>query len=196
MASLAKSLNCDGRNGIALLASAVVLSVLAIPAAAMREHFAYSRAALAHGELWRLATGHLVHLDLSHAALNVVGLALVWALYRRAWRPAEWSLVLVTGMLAIDAGLWWLQPQVQWYVGASGLLHAAIAAGLVGQWKKERGVCLVVGVLLAAKLLWEARHGALPFAGDSHDVVLSAHRYGAAGGLLAAAALTLRRDWL
>jgi rhomboid family GlyGly-CTERM serine protease len=196
MASLAKSLNCDGRNGIALLASAVVLLLLALPATWMRQHFAYDREALAQGEAWRLVTGHVIHLDLAHAALNVAGLALVWALYRRAWGLAEWAFVVVAGMLAIDAGLWWLQPRVQWYVGASGVLHALIVAGLVGQWKTERGICMVVGVLLAAKLLWEARHGPLPLAGEPRDVVLSAHRYGAVGGLVAAAALTLRREWL
>ena len=196
MGSLAKSLNCDGRNGLSLLASSVALALLALPAAFMREHFAYAREPLLHGEAWRLFTGHFVHLDLSHALLNVVGLFLVWALYRRAWGLAEWSVVVVTGMLAIDAGLWWLQPRVAWYVGASGVLHALIAAGVIGQWRTERGIAAVVAVLLGAKLLWEARHGALPFAGESHDVVLSAHRYGAIGGALAAAALTLRRNWL
>jgi rhomboid family GlyGly-CTERM serine protease len=196
MASLAKSLNCDGRNGISLLASAVILTLLALPAAFMREHFAYAREPLLHGELWRLVTGHLVHLDFSHAVLNVVGLVLVWALYRAAWRLGEWGIVVMAGMLAIDAGLWWLQPQVQWYVGASGVLHALIAAGVVAQWNTERGISLVVAVLFGAKLLWEAWHGALPFAGESHDVVLSAHRYGALGGLVAAGALTLRRKWL
>jgi len=196
MTQLLKSLNCDGRNGLSLLAGAAFVMLLAVPAGYMREHFAYARGPLQHGEAWRLVTGHLVHLDLSHALLNVVGLALVWALYRGAWRLGEWSVVLVTGMLAIDAGLWWLQPQVQWYVGASGVLHALIAAGVIAQWNTERGICIVVAVLLGAKLLWEAWHGALPFAGESHDVVLSAHRYGAAGGILAATALTLRRKWL
>jgi rhomboid family GlyGly-CTERM serine protease len=196
MASLAKSLHCDGRNGIALLATGVALLLLAVPSAFMREHFAYAREGLRRGEVWRLVTGHLVHLDLSHAALNVVGLALVWALYRGAWRLGEWSVVLVTGMLAIDAGLWGLQPGVQWYVGASGVLHALIAAGVVAQWNTERAISVVVAVLLGAKLLWEARYGALPFAGEGHDVVLSAHRYGALGGLAAAAALTLHRKWL
>ncbi len=129
--------------------------------------------------------------------MNVIGLALVWALYLRVWSRLEWLLLLVAGMLAIDAGLWWWQPQVQWYVGASGVLHGLLAAGLVGQWRSERGIALVVGTLLLAKLLWEWRHGALPFAGESHERgALRAHRYGAAGGAIAALALTLRRKWI
>jgi rhomboid family GlyGly-CTERM serine protease len=196
MIPLAQSLNCDGRNGRALLAVAIGLLLLGWPAALTRAHLAYDRVALLRGEHWRWITAHLVHLDLAHAALNVLGLALAWALYLRAWSRIEWLLALLAGMLAIDAGLWWWQPQVQWYVGASGVLHGLIAAGLIGQWRTERGIALVVGVLLVAKLAWEWRHGALPFSGETGNVVLSAHRYGAVGGALAAAALTLRRKWL
>jgi hypothetical protein len=99
-------------------------------------------------------------------------------------------------MLAIDAGLWVWQPQLQWYVGASGVLHGLVIAGVVGQWRTERGIALLVGVLLVAKLGWEWSDGALPFAGESAHVVLPAHRYGAAGGAVASLALTLRRKWL
>jgi len=196
MNPLAKSLNCDGRNGRALLLAGVALLLLGVPAAFMRAHFAYDRSALLHGELWRWVTAHLVHLDVVHAALNVLGLALVWALYFRAWSSREWLVVIVAGMLAIDAGLWWWQPQLQWYVGASGLLHGLLIAGVVGQWRNERGIAFVVGALFVAKLAWEWRNGALPFAGESAHVVLPAHRYGAAGGAIASVVLTLRRKWL
>jgi rhomboid family GlyGly-CTERM serine protease len=194
--TLAKSLNCDGRYGAALLAIAAGLLLLAIPSEATRAIFAYDREALSGGQWWRALTAHLVHLDFSHALLNVIGFALVWALYVRAWPVRQWLLVLLVSALAIDAGLWWWQPRVQWYVGASGVLHGLLAAGLIAQWRTERAIALVVAVLFGAKLAWEWRHGALPFAGEMHDVVLPAHRYGAAGGALAATALTLRRSWL
>ena len=196
MNPLAKSLNCDGRNGRALLLVAATLLLLGAPATFMREHFAYDRAALLQGEHWRWLTAHIVHLDLAHAALNVTGLALVWALYLRVWSRLEWAMVLVASMLAIDAGLWWWQPQLQWYVGASGVMHGLLVAGVIGQWRSERGIALVVGTLFVAKLAWEWRHGALPFAGESAHVVLPAHRYGAVGGGIVALGLTLRRKWL
>jgi len=196
MNPLAKSLNCDGRNGRALLLAAAALLFLGAPATFMRAHLAYERASLLRGEHWRWLTAHFVHLDLAHAALNVVGLALVWALYLRAWSRLEWAVILVAGMLAIDAGLWWWQPQLQWYVGASGVLHGLLIAGLIGQWRSERAIALVVGTLFVAKLAWEWRHGALPFAGEAAHVVLPAHRYGAIGGAIAALGLTLRRKWI
>src|SRR5438105_2767940 len=107
MISLAKSLNCDGRNGRSLLVISAGLLVLALPPAFMRAHFSYERSALLRGEHWRWVTAHFVHLDLAHAALNVLGLALVWALYLRTWSRIEWLSILLAGLLAIDAGLWW-----------------------------------------------------------------------------------------
>jgi rhomboid family GlyGly-CTERM serine protease len=196
MTSLVKSLNCDGRNGIALLFIAAALLLLGLPEHWTRAHLAYERGALLQGEWWRCLTAHVVHLDLQHAVLNVTGLALVWALYRRLWSGPQWLFITLGGMAAIDAGLWFLQPQVQWYVGASGALHACLAAGLLAQLRTERAIAVIVAVLLTAKLAWEARYGPLPFAGEGHDVVLAAHRYGALGGLITALALTLRRKWL
>jgi rhomboid family GlyGly-CTERM serine protease len=196
MMSLAKSLNCDGRNGLALLLIAAGLLLLGVPDEWTRAHLAYDREPLSAGEHWRWVTAHFVHLDLQHALLNVTGLVLVWALYRRLWSGVEWLAICLAGVLAIDVGLWTLQPGLQWYVGASGVLHALLVAGLVAQWRTEPAVALVVGALLIGKLWWEMLHGALPFAGESHAVVLPAHRYGAIGGLIAALALTLRRKWL
>lgn len=200
MTSLAKSLNCDGRNGQGLLLLASALLLLGVPEQWGLTHLAFDRGALMRGEHWRWFSAHVVHLDLGHAALNVAGLVLVWALYRHLWSPPQWLFITVTGMLAIDAGLWWLQPHLQWYVGASGVLHALLAAGLVAQLRHERAVAVVVAVLFAAKLAWEAHSGALPFAGEAERVVLPAHRYGALGGLAAAVVIrvapTLRRKWL
>ena len=93
----------------------------------------WSRPDLAAGEAWRLVTGHLVHLDLEHALLNVAGLLLVWALFSRVFTAGQWALTLLAGVVAIDLGLWVVNVELQWYVGASGLLHTAMAAGIVRQ---------------------------------------------------------------
>jgi len=36
---------------------------------------------------------------------------------------------VLSGALGISSALWWLSPRVSWYVGASGVLHAVMAAG-------------------------------------------------------------------
>jgi rhomboid family GlyGly-CTERM serine protease len=193
MMTLSKSLNCDGRNGVALAFAALLLLALALSGDSVRDALSYDRQALLGGQWWRLATGHFVHLDRAHAVLNVVGLALVWALFLRAWPPAAWLAIALVSIAAIDAGLWFLQPRVQWYVGASGLLHGLLVAGLVaqlaGESRAERRIAAIVLGALALKLAWEQARGALPFTTSDQTVILPAHLYGAVGGFLASVAL-------
>ncbi|HEX8784094.1 MAG TPA: hypothetical protein VF764_12020, partial [Steroidobacteraceae bacterium] len=74
-----RSLNFDGRRGVALLLACLLLLLPAVAGEGGRALLRYERSALADGEWWRLLSAHVVHLDLRHALLNVVGLALVWA---------------------------------------------------------------------------------------------------------------------
>jgi rhomboid family GlyGly-CTERM serine protease len=185
-----KSLNCDGRRGVTLLGICASLLALTATGEAGRIWLRYDRAGLAHGELWRLVSAHLVHLGLRHAALNCLGLVLVWALYERAYRPRQWLLVVLAAMAAIDAGLWFADSTVQWYVGSSGVLHALMAAGALAQIRRKEREGWILAVVLLGKLLWEQIIGALPLSGAA--VVVDAHLYGVIGGLLAAAFLRPR----
>ena len=88
-----KSLNCDGTYGSALAAGCAALLLLALTGESGRRLLRYDRAALAAGEAWRLVTAHLVHLDLRHALLNCLGLALMWALFARDYSPRQWLVI-------------------------------------------------------------------------------------------------------
>jgi rhomboid family GlyGly-CTERM serine protease len=154
----------------------------------------YERAAVLQGQWWRLATGHLVHPDARHLAWNVFGILLVWWLFAREYRLREWGVVLLVSTAALAAGFLALEPQLDWYVGFSGVLHGAMAAGLVAWLRTARDpLTALVAVLFAAKLGWEHVHGALPFTSAtlSLPVIHQAHTYGAIGGL--AAALLINR---
>jgi rhomboid family GlyGly-CTERM serine protease len=187
-----RSLNFDGRRGMMLLLACLLLLLLAASGESGRALLRYDRSALAHGEWWRLLSAHVVHLDLRHALLNVVGLALVWALFARDYSPKAWLAIVLGSIAAIDAGLWLGDSTVQWYVGSSGALHGALAAGVLGRVRRgERDGWLLAG-LLAAKLLYEQAVGALPFSG-SDPVVVDAHLYGVAGGATVAAFLRPQR---
>ena len=187
-----RSLNFDGRRGLALLFACLLLLLLTAWGESGRALLRYERSALAEGEWWRLLSAHVIHLDLRHALLNVVGLALVWALFARDYSPKAWLAIVLGAVAAIDAGLWLGDSTVQWYVGSSGALHGALAAGVVAHVRKgERDGWLLAG-LLAAKLLYEQAVGALPFSG-SDPVVVDAHLYGVAGGATVAAFLRPQR---
>lgn len=151
----------------------------------------FERAGLAAGEWWRLVSGHLVHLGPSHMLLNVAALLLLWWLVGSSLTVAGWCLVIAASLASIDLGLWFLDPALSWYVGLSGLLHGLFAAGLVARRRSAPVEALVLGTLLAAKLLFEQIAGPLPGSETSAGgaVVVNAHLYGAAGGLVAALGL-------
>jgi rhomboid family GlyGly-CTERM serine protease len=181
------SLNCDGRHGIALLGACAGL--IALQLLAGRSPLAYDRVRLAHGQLWRLVTAHLIHLDLEHAVLNTLGLVLMWALFARDYSPRQWFPILLGTVAAIDAGLWFRTSTIGWYVGSSGALHGVMAAGTVAHLRRRDADAWLLAAFLLAKLGYEQLAGPLPFAG-SGAVVVDAHLYGALGGL--AVALTMK----
>ena len=149
----------------------------------------WERALIANGEAWRLVTGHLVHLGVSHLLLNLAGLLLVWFLVGRDLRPLQWLAVGFASIVCIDAGFWLLNPELTWYVGLSGVLHGLLAAGIVVAASDARKDLVMLGVLVVAKLFYEQVAGALPGSGTASGgpVVVDAHLYGAVSGAFAGA---------
>lgn len=161
---------------------ALGLTLLSLGGDPWREALRYERAAIVAGEYWRFVTGHFVHGGWRHLLLNLAGLAIMRLLFPRGYSAAEWCLVVLTSLIAIDAGFWWLQPQLQWYVGLSGVLHGVLAAGAVAWWRTEsKFMAAALSSLVVGKLCWEQLQGALPLVGDL-PVIVDAHLYGAVGG--------------
>jgi rhomboid family GlyGly-CTERM serine protease len=176
--------------GVALLACLALLVALACGGPQLTELLRYERTAIAQGEWWRLVSGHWVHLGPRHLLPDAAGLVLLWALYARELRPGSWLLVLASATAAIDAGLWWGLGAVQWYVGISGLLHGAWAAGSVAVALQGRREGWLMLAILAVKLSVEHYAGASLFT-SGFPVVPAAHAFGAGGALIAVAALAL-----
>lgn len=147
-------------------------------------------------QLWRLLTGHFVHGDTRHVALNLAGLAVLCALFPSHYSVVGWSAVVLASIVAIDVGFVWWEPQLTWYVGLSGVLHGVLAAGAIAWWRYEsRALALLLSLVLIGKLAWEQTRSALPFSGDM-PVIVDAHLYGAVGGLITGFLLQiLERRW-
>lgn len=186
----ASAVNCDGRYGVGLLAACAVLLLPQLGGSAATHMLRYDRAAITAGQWWRLVTAHIAHLGLHHAVLNTSGLVFLWALFAREWRPRAWAVIILIVTAAIDSGLWFRDPLVVWYVGASGVLHGLMAAGVVAYVGRRDPLGWIMAALLAAKLAYEQLHGPLPFAGRGVPVLVDAHLYGASAGLLTAIVLT------
>jgi rhomboid family GlyGly-CTERM serine protease len=159
----------------------LALAALGEPA---RELLRYDRMAIGHGAVWRLFTGNFVHLGFGHLLEDMAGLLLLWLLFEDVlpgWRSVA---AVCIGALAVGAGLYLGDPQVDWYVGISGALDTLWAAGALGlMLRHDRFGWMLAGVLLA-KLAYEQLFGALPFSSVSSggNVIVDAHLYGALAG--------------
>ena len=160
----------------------------------LRQVLRFDRAAIANGEFWRLLSAHFVHLGWPHTAMNIAGLLLVWLLLGPLFSVPQWCLVSLISILAIDLGFWFLDTELGWYVGMSGLLHGMLAAGALRAIRRSTTESWFIVVFLLLKLGYEQLAGPLPGseASAGGTVVVNAHLYGAIGG--AAAALLLRHS--
>ena len=191
VANLSTSLQWDHGRWIWLLlilsAGAIVLGLGDKTLLLLR----YDRSAVAAGQWWRLLSGHAVHADLHHYLLNALGLVLVWSLFAREFNLVQWLLITLAGALGISAGLWWLDAQVAWYVGASGVLHALMAAGCVKRVADRQWDRWILAGCLFGKLALEQYFQSQGVIAKTNDlaVVVDAHLYGAAAGALMAGVL-------
>lgn len=166
-----------------LLLTAVLTT---LQTAGLRGYLEYERAAVLHGELWRLLTGNFVHLGWAHLLRDVAGLILIWALFEGWLAERTWVYVLAGSSLAAGVGLLAFSPAISWYVGISGVLFGMFSAGALAVSSKRPlyAGCLLIGMI--AVIAWTLYAGALPgeTAGLGGKVVPQAHLYGAVGGVL------------
>jgi rhomboid family GlyGly-CTERM serine protease len=187
-----RSLNCDRGYGIGLAGVCLLLAIPELLGEPVRWLLSFDRAAIAAGQWWRLLTAHFVHLDLEHTVLNCLGMVLMWALFARDYSPWRWAAIYCGSALAVSLGLWLANPDVLWYVGASGALHGVMTAGTIAHLRRRDLDGWILTLAIVAKLSYEQRIGPLPFAGG--DTLVDAHLYGAIGGCLLALLLNSRRQ--
>lgn len=186
----ARALQLDNGRWIWLLLVVLLLAGLQAAGEGATLVLQYDRAAIAAGGWWRLLTAHLVHLDVHHLILNSLGLVLLWALFAADYDAVDWLVVVFAGALGVSCGLWWLSPGVGWYVGASGVLHAIMVAGIVRHFALRAWDRWILAGAFLGKLAFE-RYQHLH--GDVAPlIVVDAHLYGAMAGLLSGAALCWR----
>ncbi|HEX7080311.1 MAG TPA: rhombosortase [Gammaproteobacteria bacterium] len=167
---------------VLVLAAAVL--ALGFGGDAAREALRYEREALQAGEVWRLLTGHLVHLGWGHVVMNLAALFLIASLIDDAFATADWIGAFAASALAIDGGLYFFAPEIDWYVGLSGVLHGLVAAGAVALLRSFPLLAWLLGAGLAVKLAYEQRFGPIPLSVETSGgaVIVAAHLYGAIGG--------------
>ena len=176
------------------LAIAAFSVAVGIAGSSARLLLRYDRPGIADGEFWRFATGHFAHLGTGHLILNIAGLLLVWLLVGSSFTVYSWMFVIAFSVAVIDVGFWFFDPQLEWYVGLSGLLHGMLAAGLLHRLRDMPVESIALGGVIIAKIAYEQFAGPLPGSEASAGgaVVVNAHLYGAIAGVVAAALLRIK----
>ena len=123
---------------ITLLLSTAAVALYLLPWAAAV--FIFDRSALDQGQLWRLLTGHLVHLSAAHLIVDAAAFGIVAGAIERAGRPLGSLLFALTA--GIGLFLWWRLPQMAVYGGLSGigyglLIYATLTLpGIRSRWRR------------------------------------------------------------
>ncbi|NHN39058.1 rhombosortase [Pseudomaricurvus alcaniphilus] len=153
----------------------------------------YNRSAILAGEYWRLISAHFTHADGNHLLLNLVGLALVAYLSPHSVTTTRWLVAVLVCGLAISLGLLLWLPELQWYLGMSGVLHGLLAMALILRLYRGQIYCAAGLGLLALKLLLEQRVAVSSYAHPLIElpVITEAHLIGALGGFLIALLLPI-----
>lgn len=175
------------------LSITIIVTLIALIGSDASQWLRFDRSGVLNGELWRLISGHFVHLGWSHLVLNVFGLILIWLLFNKTASDRRWLSVLLVSAMGISLLLLWLNPNLQWYVGLSGVLHALFVFGSLNEISMGRKSSWILLAVVSGKLVWEQISGPLPGSEQSAggNVIVDAHLYGAILGLLTGITLLL-----
>jgi len=145
----------------------------------------YDAEKIPSGDYWRILTAHFVHLSLPHLYLNLGGLLLVFIFFSKCLSLKYWLTCLFVSAIGISLLVFNLNPDITWYVGLSGVLHALFILGGVAdiQFRKWEGIGFTLIIL--SKVIFEQFSGPLPGSEETAGgpVLVDAHFYGAMIGL-------------
>lgn len=175
---------------------AALLVVLQFVSSGVFEHLVFDRAAIFNGELWRLVTGHLVHLDWNHLALNAAALLGLGYLIETDPNNGRRKLlaVLIASTAAISAALLIFNPATALYAGLSGVLNglfAFICLQFFAQTRSWVWMALITGGVL--KIAAESLFGQTFTTALAWPPEPIAHFAGLIGGIAVAAILGWRK---
>ena len=131
--------------------------------------------------------GHmLVHLNAQHALLNVVALLCIYLLFSEAFGSAWWLVALGTSGVVSLYGLYYYSPATSWCIGMSGALHGLFIYAVLRSRAHSLWLVAIIAKLVIEQQQWPILEPLLAtsqrFIG--YNVVVDAHLWGAAGGLL------------
>jgi rhomboid family GlyGly-CTERM serine protease len=150
------------------------------------DYFIYNRALIDDSQYWRLITGHFFHTNYAHFLLNTLAIVLLWALHGQFYSTKQYCVLFLLSSLIVSFGIFIFTPQMNEYVGLSGVLHAFFIWGALKdiEHKEKTGYLLLLGVVI--KVGHEQIYGASEEVAAliNANVAIDAHLWGSISGLL------------
>lgn len=147
---------------------------------------AYYHTGIEQFEFWRLITATFCHTNLNHLIMNLVGLLIILSLFIQTFKKIRLFPLIIFNSLFIGLSLFFLENDVRWYVGFSGVLHGLFSYGAIHDIHNKNKWGYLLGVGLIAKVAYEQFFGAeqstIELIGAS--VLVNAHLYGLIAGVL------------
>jgi rhomboid family GlyGly-CTERM serine protease len=136
-------------------------------------------------EYWRGLTSHWVHANWPHLLLNAAGLTLCLTLASPKWSMRRWivyNLFLASGISALFT---LRNPELNWYVGYSGILFGIYLLAAVDLYSRDKIIALILGAAIVIKVVLEQTSDIRITSGDliGVPVIIDAHLYGLLLGL-------------
>lgn len=139
-----------------------------------------SRAAIAHGEYWRLLTSAFLHANLLHIASNMFVLYIMGTMLEPVIGRARFAIIYFVSLLAGSLGVLVAQP-TGFAIGASGAIFGLMGAGVIVL--RQRGI----NPMQSGLPLWIGINLVLTF--SIAGISIGAHIGGLIGGILVALVL-------
>jgi len=157
------------------------------------ETLRYETRLIEQGQLWRLLSAHWVHANWTHYVMNMAGFALCLALTGVTWNLWRWLWRMLLLGLVISGAFWWWQPQINWYVGFSGVLYGLYIMAAVDGLRRQPWMSLILVAFIVVKIALEQTAQVDVTSSDliGVPVLVDAHFYG-----VTAAALILLLQWM
>lgn len=158
-------------------------------------YLAFERDGFVKLQYWRAISAHLLHTNIWHLILNLMGLLLLWLLHGDYANSRSLLLQCIVLGIGISASIYLFAPNVIWYVGLSGILHGLFVIGAIIDIQKNRvtGYLLLTGVIIKIVDEQISEPDAKLQALIQANVVIEAHLYGLILGFIIGGAIIFKK---
>lgn len=168
----------------------LVVIMLALNLLDNAEHWQFDRAAiLTQSQWWRLFTGHWVHANTEHTLLNLMSFLGALFLLPVLRQPARLMALIVFSSLGISIALLCFNPNMEYYLGFSGVFYALLAGGSIVAWRQA--TACIIAAFLIVKITIEQTIGPMTYSTTmtGGNVATAAHLYGVVAGITVSATM-------